>query len=165
MLRCLTFFDVRLTIFNRILQMQSTMNVRYMHFSCVYTVMQSDGNSFLGDVVLASRNENNISGQVCKSKYVRITFMIFLIPKNIIRKMLNNTTITLKPNSISSLLCFFKYAFSFVTFEIKNLHNLRKIFPFHTLGLKNVFIPVWHVKGVKDDISVKNCPIWLHHPA
>ena len=43
--------------------------------------MQSDGNSFCGDVVLdsfnnASRDEDNILDQIYASKYVRIIFMV-----------------------------------------------------------------------------------------
>ena len=53
--------------------------------------MQSDGNSFCGDVVLdsfnkASRDEDKILYQVYKSKYVRIYIMMILILFNIIRK-------------------------------------------------------------------------------
>ena len=56
-----------------------------------YSVMQSDGNIFCGDVVLdsfneASRDEDNILDQVYKSKYVRIFIMMILILYNIIRK-------------------------------------------------------------------------------
>ena len=56
-----------------------------------YSVMQSDGNSFCGDVVLnsfdkASRDKDNILDQVYKSKYVRISIMMILILYNIIRK-------------------------------------------------------------------------------
>ena len=44
-----------------------------------YSVMQSDGNSFCANVVLnsfnkASRDENKISDQIYKSKYVRTIF-------------------------------------------------------------------------------------------
>ena len=53
--------------------------------------MQSDGNSFGGDVVLnsfnkASWDEDNILDQVYKSKYVRIFNMMIWILYNIIRK-------------------------------------------------------------------------------
>ena len=53
--------------------------------------MQSDGNSFCGDVVLnifnmAFRDEENILDQAYKSKYVRIIIMMILIVYNIIRK-------------------------------------------------------------------------------
>ena len=52
--------------------------------------MQSNGDSFCGDVVLnsfnkASRDEDNILDQVYKSKYVRIFIMMILILYNIIR--------------------------------------------------------------------------------
>ena len=53
--------------------------------------MQSDGNGFCGDVVLdifikASRDEDNILGQIYRSKYVRIFILIILIIFNIFRK-------------------------------------------------------------------------------
>ena len=56
-----------------------------------YSVMQSDGNSFYGDVVLESfndifRNEDNILDQIYKSKCVQIIIMIILILYNVIRK-------------------------------------------------------------------------------
>ena len=52
--------------------------------------MQSDGNSFCGDVVLnsfnkSSRDEDNILDQVYQSKYVLIFIMIILVLYNIIR--------------------------------------------------------------------------------
>ena len=63
--------------------------------------MQSDGNSFGGDVVLnsfnkVSRDEDNILDQGYKSKYVRIFIMMILILNNIIRKCI--LTVALKPN-------------------------------------------------------------------
>ena len=56
-----------------------------------YSVMQSNGNSFGGHVVLGSFNktfryENNILDQICKRKYVQIIFAMILILYNIIRK-------------------------------------------------------------------------------
>ena len=56
-----------------------------------YSVMQSDGNSFGGNVISNSfnktfRDEDNKSDQIYKSKYVRIIFMMILILYNIIRK-------------------------------------------------------------------------------
>ena len=64
-----------------------------------YSVMQSDGNSFGGDVVSDSfnktlRDEENILDQVYKSKYVRIFIIMILILHNIIRK-LDNTIVAL----------------------------------------------------------------------
>ena len=61
----------------------------YQHST--YSVMQSDGHSFCGDVVLnsfnkASRDEDNILDQVWKSKYVRIYIIMILILYHIIRK-------------------------------------------------------------------------------
>ena len=55
--------------------------------------MQSDGNSFFGDVVLASfdmasRDKHNILNQVYKNKYARIIFKMILILYKIIRKCL-----------------------------------------------------------------------------
>ena len=59
----------------------------------MYSVMQSDGNSFWGDVVLDNfnktlRGKENILDQIYKSKYVRIIIMIILILYKIIRKCL-----------------------------------------------------------------------------
>ena len=56
-----------------------------------YSVMQSDGNSFYGDVFLDSFNktsweEDKISDQIYKNKYIRIIIMVVLILYNIIRK-------------------------------------------------------------------------------
>ena len=53
--------------------------------------MQSDGNSFCGDVVSdslikTSRDVDNILDQIYKGKYVRIIIMMILILYNIIRK-------------------------------------------------------------------------------
>ena len=47
----------------------------------LYSVMQSDGNSFWGNVVLdgfdrASRDEDNILDQIYNSKYIRIFIMM-----------------------------------------------------------------------------------------
>ena len=64
------------------------------------------------------------------------------------------TTVALKPNFMSSLLYFFKSVYSTVTLKIQNLHNKDpKRFTFHTLFLNAVFITVYHVKDVLDDIS------------
>ena len=56
-----------------------------------YSVMQSDGKGFGGDVVSdsfnkTSRDEDNILYNIYKSKYVRITMMNILILYNIIQK-------------------------------------------------------------------------------
>ena len=56
-------------------------------YKYIYSVMQSDGNSFYGDVdissvIKTSRDENKTF--VCE--YVRIIIMIILILNNIIRK-------------------------------------------------------------------------------
>ena len=57
-----------------------------------YGVMQSDGNSISGDVVLdfnrAYFDEFNISDQIYKDKYVRIIFMMSLVLYNILQKCL-----------------------------------------------------------------------------
>ena len=73
----------------------------------IYGVMQSDGNSLCGDVILnsfnkASRDEDNILDQVYESKYVRICIMMILIFFKIIRK--SNANVALNPNFMSSLL-------------------------------------------------------------
>ena len=58
---------------------------------CSYSVMQSDGNSFGGDVVSDNfnktfRDEDNNLDQIYTSKCVRIIFAMILILYNIIRK-------------------------------------------------------------------------------
>ena len=58
-----------------------------------YSVMQSDGNSISGDVVLDSFNrayldEFNILDQIYNNKYVQIIFMRILVLYNIIQKCL-----------------------------------------------------------------------------
>ena len=57
----------------------------------MYSVMQSDENSFCGDVVFdsfnkASRDKDNNLDQIYISKYIRFFIMMFLIPYNITRK-------------------------------------------------------------------------------
>ena len=52
-----------------------------LFFNYYCSVMQSDGNSFFGDVVLdsfkkTSRDEDEILDQIYKSKYVRITIIV-----------------------------------------------------------------------------------------
>ena len=59
----------------------------------LYSVMQSDGNSFGGDVILDTFNiaywdEDNILDQIYCSIYVRIFIMMFLILFNNVRKCL-----------------------------------------------------------------------------
>ena len=74
--------------------MSNIKHTRYaysLYIDTLYSVMQSDGNRFCGDVVLnsfkkASRDEDNILDQVYKSKNVRISIMMILIRNNIIRK-------------------------------------------------------------------------------
>ena len=53
--------------------------------------MQSDGNSFCGDVVSesfdkTSQDEDKILDQIYKSKYFRIIIVMISIPYNIMRK-------------------------------------------------------------------------------
>ena len=57
----------------------------------MYSVMQSDGKSFCGNVVSesfykTSWDKDNILDQIYESKYVRIIIMMILILCNIIRK-------------------------------------------------------------------------------
>ena len=57
----------------------------------LYSVMQSDGNNFGGDVVSyifnkTFRDEDNNLDQIYKSKYVRIIYLVILILYDIIRK-------------------------------------------------------------------------------
>ena len=71
--------------------------------------MQSDGNSFCGDVVLDSFNKTSLDEDnfffyhIFNSKDVRISNMMILIPYNITRKLTLHT-VALKANFMSSLL-------------------------------------------------------------
>ena len=87
-----------------------------------YSVMQSDCNSFCGDVVFdtfnkASRNEENILDQMYISKYLRIISYGTLILYNIIRKC----TLILQVSCLFVLYSS-KYAFPSITSKIQNLH-------------------------------------------
>ena len=53
----------------------------------MYSVMQSNGNSFGEDVVL-DKKEDNILDQIYQNRYVQIFFMMILILYNIIQKRL-----------------------------------------------------------------------------
>ena len=73
-----------------------------------YNVLQSDGNSFCGDVVLesfneASRDEENIFAQIyvclCSDYYYDDFISLYHY-----KKMHTNTTVALKPNFINSIL-------------------------------------------------------------
>ena len=60
----------------------------------LYSVMQSDGNRFIREVVSdnfnkTSRDEGNILGQIYEIKYACIIIMIILILCNIIRKCIH----------------------------------------------------------------------------
>ena len=84
-------------------------NVLVIPLKLYYSVMQSDGNSLSGDVVLDNFNrayldEFNISDQIYKGKYVWIIFMMILILYNIIQKCVLTHAVALKPNLLSSLL-------------------------------------------------------------
>ena len=75
----------------------------------IYSVMQSDGNSFYGDVVSesfkkTSRDVDKILDQTYKSKYIRIIIMMILILYIHYTKIHTNTKVSLKPNFMSSLL-------------------------------------------------------------
>ena len=92
----------------------------------IYSVMQSLGNSFCGDVVSVSfnktyRDEDSILDQIFKIKYVRIIIMMILILYNIIRKFI--LTLQKNWNPILWVPCcyvpyFFKYAYSSITIKI-----------------------------------------------
>ena len=88
----------------------------------IYSVMQSDGNSFFGDVVSYSFNKNsqnvdNILYQIYKNKYFRIIIVIILILYNNLRKCLLQHYKRTKTQFYEFL--FFKYDFFFsITFEI-----------------------------------------------
>ena len=89
-----------------------------------YSVMQSDGNSFGGNVVSGSLtrtllDEYNILNQIYDIKYVRIIIMMFLIRYNIIRKYILTLQYPLCPwVPCPYVLYFFKYAFSLISLKI-----------------------------------------------
>ena len=69
----------------------SMYNLSMVHLCTLYSVMQSDGNNFCGDVVSDSFNktfwdEDHILDHIYKSKYVRIIIVMILIFYNIIHK-------------------------------------------------------------------------------
>ena len=76
----------------------------------------------------------------------------------------NTTTVALKPNFMSSLLLYAVFPkiciMSSITLKIKNLHNID---PKSSLSsvfvLIAVFITLYHIKGVQDDISGNAIPI------
>ena len=116
---------------------------RWVQLFCrikAYSVMQSDGNSFGGDVVLDSfnktfRDEDNILDQIYKSEYVRIIIMMILILYKMIRKCI----ITLQ-------------------YHKKKLNlKIPKILFFIILVLYAVIITVFHVQ---DDFSAKTVPMY-----
>ena len=88
--------------------------------------MQSDGNSFCGDVVLdsfniANKDEDNILDKMFQSKYVWINIMMILIFLWHFTKVHTNTTVAL--NQILwvpywYLLYFFKCAFYLINLKI-----------------------------------------------
>ena len=75
--------------------------------------IQSDGNSFCGDVVLdsfnkASRDEDNILDQKYKSKYVWKYFYDDFHSLYIYTKLLTYTTVAQKPKFLSFLCIFWR---------------------------------------------------------
>ena len=126
--------------------------------------MQSDGNSFYGDVV-SDRftktfwDEDNILDQIYKIKYVRIIFMMILILYNIIRKCIKDYTSTktqfyellVVMGCISLYIHFLPSLLKFKNF----ISNKLKRFAPHILVLITVFVTLYHVKAVQD--SAKNC--------
>ena len=115
-----------------------------------YSVMQSDGNSFCGDVVSdsfnkQSRDENNILDQIYESTYARIIIMMIFILYNIIKKclLIGTTVVALKPNLMIHC-CYALYLYECTYFQlyvftakIQNLYNkVPKIFAFHIFSLK-----------------------------
>ena len=81
-------------------------------------------------------------------------------------KMLTKTTVALalKPNFMTTLLfcAVFLYACIFLN-HFCNIVIFILRYQFKLLVWNTVFIPIWRVKAVQDDISAKTAPIWLHH--
>ena len=62
-------------------------------------------------------------------------------------------------SSLLYVLYFFKYVYSSITIKNQNFHNRDpKRFAFFILILNAVFITVYHVKAVQDDITGNNFP-------
>ena len=135
-----------------------------------YSVMQSDGNSFCGDVVSdsfnkQSRDENNILDQIFKSTYVRIIIMTIFIPYDIIRKCLLigtcNRTKTQFNEFFVVLWCIYINVYilqSLQKFKI-SIIKFPKYLLFIFLVLNAVFISIYHLKAAQDDISARTVPI------
>ena len=73
--------------------------------------MQSDGNSFYGDVISDSFNktspdEDNISKQIYEGKYVRIIILMILILYNIIRKCIHYSSTKTKFYEFLVVICY-----------------------------------------------------------
>ena len=113
--------------------------------------MQSDGNSFCGDVDLDSFNKASQD----EDKYVRIIIMEILILYSIMRKYIWVPCCYV----LHSLnVHFLQLLLYFEIFIIKIPKYLLFIF-----FVSNAIILVWPVKAVQDYIFAKTIPIWLHH--
>ena len=101
--------------------------------------MQSDGNSFCGDVVLDGfneifRDEDNILDSIYKSKNVHIIIMMASILYNMIRNNRTKNPIVWVP--CCYVLYLFEYAYSSITLKIKKklYDKVTKIFACHILS-------------------------------
>ena len=136
--------------------------------SAMYSVMQSDGNSFCGHVVLNSFNkacrvEDNILDQIYKRQicldfyYADVTFL------NISGKCILTFKISTKSQ------------FSFRGLYTLDIHFLQSILEFRIFKIKirkYLLAYIWSkmlssyldvVKALQDDISTETVPIRLHH--
>ena len=146
----------------------------------MYSVMQSDGNSFCGDVVSDSFNktswdEDNILAQICEIKYVWIIIMMILILYNIIRKCILYNTVALNPILWAPCcygLYFCKHTFSSITLNIYKFHNkYTKKFAFHSFVLECCLhhckpcwsFPRWHLRIKCSHLIASHCILNLRN--
>ena len=108
----------------------------------------------------------NILDHIYVNKFVHIIMMKVKILNNIIRKCILKLQKHWNPMLwLLVFLCFFKYAYYSLTLRLHKIFIVKipKDSRFIFLVLNAVFITVFHVEAVQDDISAKYFPIWLHH--
>ena len=135
--------------------------------------MQSDGNRLCGDVVSDSfieiyRDKCNILYQIYKMENVRIIIiMILILYKIICTKMQHySSPKTQTYEFLVAMCCISLNMHSLIkiwnsTMEIFMI-KIQKYLLFIFLVLNAVFLTVYPVKAVQDDISAKTVPIRLH---
>ena len=130
-----------------------------------YSVMQSDGNSFSGDVVLdsinmAQRDLDSILNQMYQKQMFQDLFMKILNDKSDSEKAYLQSSTSLYNKELTNL--GFGATPMVVSISVKNF-NLRNIklehICFYIIGLKCCLLPQLSVEAVQDDIHSKNSQI------